>query len=308
MRRDGAPERARRRPRDTRTTCARVDLRDREEERHVRDEDDAREREQDLEAETGTDARVGRARTLARRALLGLRLGTRRRHALRLSRRRRSPDRPARPRRTRARTCRRRRTRAIASSPSRAGSPPPCSCTGRRGRRTRAARGPCASCRPGVPSGFFASRSRVGERRGVVGRVLDAEDDAHRADHELARAERADEADVDPPVEARRARHRLERAADASRRRCARSPGSARAPRHRHREQHPEHGRDDDDDRADVAQEAARGLAAPCAATTRGCGTRYDGISSTSGRPLPLRRRSPQDPARRRAPSKMPAK
>jgi 23S rRNA-/tRNA-specific pseudouridylate synthase len=46
---------------------------------------------------------------------------------------------------------------------------------------------------------------------GAIVIALDAEDDAQRAHHQLARSQRTDEPHVEAPVEARGARHRLER-------------------------------------------------------------------------------------------------
>ena len=49
----------------------------------------------------------------------------------------------------------------------------------------------------------YAGTLKPGQRGGIVGRFLDSVDDAHRADHDLARAEGGVQPDVDAPVEPR---------------------------------------------------------------------------------------------------------
>ena len=176
--------------------------------------------------------------------------------------------------------------RASASSSSRAGSRRRCSCTGRRARRTRAARAR-SRCRR-------RDRSRCARRAAPVFLSLPScstpYDDAERRHHELARAEAADEPDVDAPVEAERLRDGLERAPD--RRGDARARGVARV-----RRASGSSGASTARptrctiDGADLAQEAPARARPPSAATTRAWGTRYAGISSTSGR-LRVPRRS----------------
>ena len=86
----------------------------------------------------------------------------------------------------------------------------------------RAVAGPYAV----APVEVFASCKHA-EGRGVFLSALDSEDDAHGADHQLSRAERANQPDVEAPVEARGPGDGLEQSARRGRRGCRASPPRA---------------------------------------------------------------------------------
>ena len=98
---------------------------------------------------------------------------------------------------------------------------------------TRARRTPSARRRSAASSA--ASRRRVSPAQRLAQRLVllvgavDVEHDPHRRDEDLARGERAEDADADPPVEAQRRERRLDEAAEHGRRCCCavgrRAPG-----------------------------------------------------------------------------------
>ena len=102
-----------------------------------------------------------------------------------------------------------------ATSPTRGAPRPACSCTGTRARRT-----PSATARQRRHQrrsvGARGAPERVAQRLVLLVGVVDVEHDAHRRDEHLARGERAENADADPPVEAERRERRLDEVAEAA--------------------------------------------------------------------------------------------